>query len=145
MKKVALSIFAVLTFAFAGCSSDTTTPAVIEQSVTATLSGANEFPPVTTSATGTVTGKYNKNTKILTITVTHSVPNVTAGHIHKGASGTNGGVVFGFTAPFTSPISYTSPALTDAQLADLTAGLYYVNIHTATNPAGEIRGQLSLK
>jgi hypothetical protein len=145
MKKVALSIFAILAFAFAGCSSDTTTtPAVVEQTITATLSGVL---PVVTTASGTVTGKYNKTTKIMTITITHSVANPTNMHIHKGASGTSGPVVtdFPFPAPFTSPFSYTSKALTDSQLADLTAGLYYVNIHTTANPAGEIRGQLSLK
>jgi hypothetical protein len=33
--------------------------------------------------------------------------------------------------------------LTDAQLADLTAGRYYINVHTAANPGGEIRGQVT--
>jgi len=42
----------------------------------------------------------------------------------------------------------TSPAegsatLTDAQAADLTAGKYYINVHTAANPGGEIRGQVT--
>jgi hypothetical protein len=42
----------------------------------------------------------------------------------------------------TSPIKGTA-TLTDAQVADLMAGKYYVNVHTAANPAGEIRGQLT--
>lgn len=36
-----------------------------------------------------------------------------------------------------------SATLTDAQAADLLAGRYYINIHTAANPAGEIRGQVT--
>jgi hypothetical protein len=32
--------------------------------------------------------------------------------------------------------------MTDAQLADLTSGKCYVNIHTAANKGGELRGQL---
>ena len=43
-----------------------------------------------------------------------------------------------------SPITGTA-TLTDAQVADLEAGKYYVNIHTAANRGGEIRGQLTKK
>jgi len=35
--------------------------------------------------------------------------------------------------------------LTDAQIADLTAGKWYANIHTQANPGGEIRGQVVAK
>ncbi|OIQ70334.1 CHRD domain protein [mine drainage metagenome] len=46
------------------------------------------------------------------------------------------------------PNATTSPAegsatLTDAQAADLMAGKYYINVHTAANPTGEIRGQVT--
>ena len=34
--------------------------------------------------------------------------------------------------------------LTDAQVSDLNAGLWYFNIHTAAHPGGEIRGQMDL-
>ena len=67
---------------------------------------------------------------------------VTAAHIHKGSVGIAGGVVFPFTAPITSPINYTSVALDATQEADLNANMYYVNVHSAANPGGEIRGQL---
>jgi hypothetical protein len=36
-----------------------------------------------------------------------------------------------------------SATLTDAQAVDLLAGRYYINIHTAANPPGEIRGQVT--
>ena|SRR5687768_15597567 len=109
---------------------------------TATMDGAQEAPnPAVTTATGNATLTFNTTTKIFTITVTHTVAAPTNGHIHKGAIGVGGGVVFPF-ATFTSPITYTSPALDAAQEADLMANLYYVNIHTDAYPAGEIRGQL---
>ncbi len=39
------------------------------------------------------------------------------------------------------PVSGTA-SMTDAQIADLEAGKWYVNIHTAAHPGGEVRGQL---
>jgi hypothetical protein len=42
----------------------------------------------------------------------------------------------------TSSPAEGSATLTDAQAADLVAGKYYVNVHTAANPGGEIRGQV---
>lgn len=114
-------------------------------SFTATLNGAQEAPnPTPSTATGTATLEFNSKTKIFTITVTHNVASPTNGHIHKGAAGASGPPVFPFTS-FTSPIAFTSTALDAAQEADLLAGLYYVNIHTAAYPAGEIRGQLVKK
>ncbi len=81
------------------------------------------------------------DTKILTITTTYSGVTATAGHIHKAAVGVNGGVIFPFTN-LASPINLTTPPLDAAQEADLMAELYYVNIHSAAFPGGEIRGQL---
>ena len=118
-------------------------PAVPDPNVTflATLNGASEETPNASTATGTATLTFNTTTKIFTISVTHSIAAPTNGHIHKGAVGVSGPPVFPFTS-FASPINYTSVALDAAQEADLNANLYYVNIHTAAFPAGEIRGQL---
>lgn len=118
-------------------------PAAPDPNVTfaATLNGASEESPNASTATGTATLTFNTTTKIFTITVTHTVAAPTNGHIHKGAVGVSGPVVFPF-ASFASPITYTSVALDAAQEADLNANLNYVNIHTAAFPAGEIRGQL---
>jgi len=111
----------------------------------ATLNGASENPPNASTATGTATLTYNSNTKIFTIVVYFNGVTATIGHIHKGAVGVSGGPVFGFTAPIISPITYTSVALDAAQEADLYANLYYVNIHSAAYPDGEIRGQLIMQ
>lgn len=108
------------------------------------INAAQEVPPSASTATGTFNGTYNKTTKILTYTITHNVTAATAAHFHKGAAGASGGVEVPIT-PITSPISSSTPALTAAQEADLMAGLWYVNIHTPTYPAGEIRGQLPAK
>ena len=111
------------------------------------LTGAQEVPPVTTGGSGTVDSTFDKSTNVLTWTVTYaglSGP-VTAGHIHgPAAAGANAGVVIPFTGDLSSPIKGKA-TLTPAQVADLTAGRYYVNLHTAKNPGGEIRGQLTAK
>ena len=107
----------------------------------ATLSGTQEVPANASTATGEATLVYDSIAKVFTLSVTHTIPNPTNGHIHKAPVGVSGGVIFPF-ASFTSPISYTSPVLDATQEADLKAHLYYVNIHTAAFPGGEIRGQL---
>ena len=112
----------------------------------ATLSGANERPTANGSAaTGSATLTLNSETKIFTLNVTHTGLTPTNGHIHKGAADVAGSVVFPFISPFTSPINYISAAITAAQETDLHATLYYVNLHTAAFPGGEIRGQLIMQ
>ena len=116
---------------------------------TATLTGGSETPPNASTATGTASFTYNPTTKMLTGSVTFSgfTTATTVAHIHMGAVGVAGSPVFTIEAsgPFTSPISYTSPALTSSQYSDLVAGNDYVNIHTVAFPDGEIRGQLILQ
>lgn len=109
----------------------------------ATINGTSEVPVNASAATGSATFTYNPTTYILTGTVTFTGITATAAHIHKGALGVSGGVIFplGSAAP-TSPISFTSVALDATQQADLLANLYYVNIHSAAFLGGEIRGQL---
>jgi hypothetical protein len=107
----------------------------------ATLNGANEVPPNTSTGTGDATLTFNENTNTFTIVVNYGGVDAIGGHIHKGSTTEAGGVVFPFDQ-LTSPINYTSPPLDSAQRADLFDEMYYVNIHSAAYPAGEIRGQL---
>ena len=123
-----------------GMSSDT-------MSMKNAATGAQEVPPVTTGGSGTVDSTFDKSTKTLAWTVTYSGLSgpVTAGHIHgPAAAGANAGVVIPFTGDLSSPIRGKA-TLTDAQIADLMAGRYYVNLHTAKHPGGEIRAQLTAK
>ena len=109
------------------------------------LTGAQEVPAVATGGSGTVETTFDKSTNVLTWSVAYSGLSgpVTAGHVHgPAAAGTNAGVVIPFTGDLSSPIKGKA-TLTAAQVADLTAGRYYVNLHTAKNPGGEIRGQLT--
>jgi hypothetical protein len=111
------------------------------------LSGAQEVPPVTTGGSGTGETTFDKSTNVLTWTVTYSGLSgpVTAGHFHGPAMpGANAGVVVPFTGNLSSPIQGKA-TLTAAQAADLTAGRWYINLHTAKHPGGEIRGQVTAK
>jgi hypothetical protein len=107
------------------------------------LNGSQEVPANGTAGTGTATATYDSSSKIIKWTVSYSglTGPATMGHIHGPADpGKNAPVVVPF-ANAASPIE-GSATLTDAQAADLLAGKYYVNVHTAENKGGEIRGQL---
>jgi hypothetical protein len=110
----------------------------------ADLSSASEVPPVTSAGKGTATASLDTATKMLTWSVTYSGLSgpATAGHIHgPAAPGANAGVLLPFSGNLASPIK-GSATLTDAQISDLEAGRTYMNLHTADNKGGEIRGQL---
>jgi CHRD domain len=110
----------------------------------ATLNGKSEVPPNTSTATGTADIDYDAASKKLTWKVTYSGLSgpATAAHFHGPAEADkNAGVAVAIPNAGTSPVE-GSATLTDAQAADLLAGKYYVNFHTAANPGGEIRGQV---
>ena len=109
----------------------------------AELKGASEVPATTSNGTGTLTATYDTASKKLTWKGTYAglSGDATAAHFHGPAElGKNAGVVIPITSA-KSPID-GSATLTDAQAADLAAGKWYVNIHTAANKDGEIRGQV---
>ncbi len=138
VKQVLFVVLAGILITAASCKKSTD-PKVTFKAI---INGASETPANASTASGTATLTYNKDTKIFTVVVTFSGITATASHIHKGDVGVAGPVVFGFTSPVTSPINYTSVALDATQDADLNANMYYVNIHSAAFPGGEIRGQL---
>lgn len=112
----------------------------------ANLQGAQEVPPVATSASGSAVVSTNVATNQALVSVQWSGLGgaAAAGHLHSAAAGANGPIVCNL-----SPPALASGAIVDAlcgltanQLAALRNGLFYVNIHTANNPGGEIRGQI---
>ncbi len=111
-----------------------------------TLSSAAEVPPTTSGATGTVETVFNKQTSELSWIVTYSGLSgpLTAAHFHGPAMpGANAGVVVPVAADMmASPIKGVA-TLTPAQAADLSAGKWYLNLHTAANPGGEVRAQIA--
>jgi CHRD domain len=112
----------------------------------ATANGAQEVPPNNTKGTATVNVTYDTGSMMLTWDGTYSglSGKATAAHFHKGAPGKNGGVVVPIFAGNTAKSPYKgSKKLTAEQAGDLMAGQWYLNIHTAAHPPGEIRGQLT--
>jgi CHRD domain-containing protein len=110
----------------------------------ATLDGKSETPANTSAGTGTADIDWDAATKKLSWKITYSGLSgpATAAHFHGPAEpGKNAGVAVAIPNATSSPVD-GSATLTDAQAADLAAGKYYVNIHTAANPGGEIRGQV---
>ena len=110
------------------------------------LTGAQEVPPNTSKGSGTADVTYDTASKKLSWKVTFSglTGPATAAHFHGPAeAGKNAAVVV--PIPGTASPMEGSATLTDAQAAELTGGKWYVNVHTAANKGGEIRGQVMKK
>jgi hypothetical protein len=118
---------------------------VFAEKFKATLDGKSEVPPTSSAGSGTADLDYDPATKKVTWKVTYSGLSgpATAAHFHGPAEpGKNAGVMVPIPNAGSSPVE-GSATLTEAQAADLTSGKYYINVHTAANPAGEIRGQVT--
>ena len=111
----------------------------------ATLSGAAEVPPNTSAGMGQLQAEFDKATKSFRYTLRYSGLSgpVKAAPFHGPAeAGKNAGVALGINNVGESPVQ-GSAVLTADQAADLLAGKWYVNVHTAANPGGEVRGQVT--
>ncbi len=159
LKLTALPLaFFITLLALSSCESDVEMKKITEyQKLGIVLSGAQETPATTTAALGTMDVFYTKETRMLSYTVSWLglTGPVTAMHIHGLApTGYPAGIIqtFSLTAIVKCPTisvttcgTYKGTFLADGVVVkeeDILNGVYYVNIHTAAFPAGEIRGQI---
>lgn len=110
----------------------------------ADLKAASEVPPTDSKGSGSVTATFDTASKKLSWkgNVSGLSGPATAAHFHAGEAGKNGGVVVPIAGADKGAFE-GSATLTDEQAADLMAGKWYVNVHTAANKGGEVRGQVT--
>lgn len=136
--------------------------------IRAVLLGVHETPSVSTPAVGRFRAVIDEDSGVVNFTLTYEglSGSATASHLHFGERHVAGGVMMwicggggqqpcptGTAAEITGTISaanVTGPAnqgIAAGEFAEaldaIRAGASYVNVHTATFPAGEIRGQVS--
>jgi hypothetical protein len=108
-----------------------------------TLTGAQEVPPVTTSATANGVVMIAPDKSVSGAITTQGIA-ATAAHIHEGASGANGPVIVPMVKEGDNKFVFPAGAkVTDAQYDAYKAGKLYVNVHSAAHPGGELRAQLT--
>ena len=117
----------------------------------ATLTGTQEEPAVATAGLGTATFRLSPAGLAFNVTVDGLSGGITAAHFHNGAIGVNGLVKRTITADFAGGKTASgvwapgdAEPLTPALITALMSGAMYLNVHTAANPGGEIRGQVLL-
>ena len=106
------------------------------QTYKADLKASSEVPANDSKGSGALTATYDTTSKKLTYSATYKdlTGPATMAHFHgPAAAGANAGVV----------VPVKEMTLTDAQAADLQAGKWYFNVHTAANKGGEIRGRVT--
>lgn len=110
----------------------------------ADLKASSEVPPTDSKGSGSVTATFDPASKKLSWkgSVSGLTGPATAAHFHSGEVGKNGGVAVPIAGADKGSFE-GSATLTDAQAEDLMAGKWYVNVHTAANKGGEIRGQVT--
>jgi hypothetical protein len=171
MQRWGVLLLAVCALGAAGCGDDDDGPAAPSNQplvFTATLSAANEVPPIanaestaTGDATITITPTRDANNAITggSVTMAFNMRNltpassITLAHIHTGAAGVNGGILVNTNLSPATAIAtpagsasfersgLTAEAATINSIVANPAGFYF-NVHTALNPGGVARGQL---
>ena len=110
----------------------------------ADLKGASEVPANDAAGTGKVEATLDTETKALTWNISYEglTGEATGAHFHGPAKeDATADPVVAIEGTLVSPYNGNA-TLTDAQIADLQAGLWYFNVHTAQYPDGELRGQV---
>lgn len=116
----------------------------------AKLEGDQEVPPLLTTAVGEASFSLNasRDTLCINLTVNGLSGPMTGAHIHEGPVGGIGSVVVdltGFIIGSRVSAVITAPQLTPEFISKMMGNAYYINVHTAAHPNGEIRGQIGLE
>lgn len=145
-----LASAAALAFALAAVGGAAARSQATTIKIAAAMTAANETPTPkgdVSAARGTFTGTLTKSgtggTLSWRLDFSSLSANAIAAHIHVAARGTAGPVRVPLCAPCTSGV--TGTATIDAAVLDaIQNDRAYVNVHTPTNPAGEIRDQVAI-
>ena len=117
-------------------------PGAFAQKVETTLSGDQEVPPVQTKAKGMGMISVDDDKSVSGEVTTTGVEGTMA-HIHQAAKGANGDVIIPLEKDGDGKWKVPAGAkLSDEQYEAFKAGKLYVNVHSAANKGGEVRGQL---
>lgn len=141
-----LGLFLTLGFGLVACDDDDDddTPQNEVRFRNLTLTGPQETPPNNSTNTATIDAVYNKETNEFTYTITWTGFEATNMHFHKRMDPQPGPIALGIpkvpatATTFISPLT-DSQTLTDAEETALLANEWYLNIHTAAFPGGELR------
>lgn len=122
-------------------------PAAQSMTATVQLDTLQEVPTPAGpgTATGMATVTVNAVTRAVTVTGSYTglTSNQTAAHIHSGAFGVAGGVLVSLAGTGGTTGTFSgSGVFSSGQFNTFLAGDLYINLHTTTNGAGEIRGQI---
>ena len=138
---VVLGVVALIQSAVATGSTHAT-----KMNFTAVLNAGQEVPHPTgamSGASGKFTASVSGTTITWKLTFAHLTGAASAAHIHAGKKGVAGAVLVPLCGPCKTGASGTA-TLTSAEIKSMKAGTTYVNVHTAKNPNGEIRGQVKM-
>jgi len=144
-----LALLFVLGFALMSCEESDDDTSNRPYTISGDANGAQVVPPVSVTGTGTVTGNYNPQTRVLNYSSTWNglTGPPTSGGFYSGATGASGTAV---GDPWTIATNSTSTGttagtitLTEEQARQLLNGGWYYTYGTSANPGGEIRGQVT--
>jgi len=135
-------VAAIAVLALAGCASQQ--PQQLPELYEANLDGGQEVPAVATSASGQARVEVDaKGLMRWTVDYRGLSGPVTAAHVHGPAGpGQNAGVLIPLEVPAGGASFSGQARISPEQSTQLSSGQWYVNLHTARHPSGEIRGQL---
>lgn len=143
LRNIFYSVTVITVLTLVGCNAGTMNKD--QTTLVAKLTAASEVPANASKGVGTLKGDVDNKTSVLNWTIDYSDLSgpVTAAHFHgPAAEGNNADVAVPITGNLASPIKGTA-TLTATHMQELLDGKWYVNLHTAANPDGEIRGQVT--